>query len=290
MRGKSRAVRALLMKLEQASGLDKVSDRLQRALDRALGPKPFRDVLHGVWLGHPLHPALVQVPIGAWLSAAVLDLMPGQRRGATVLVATGTAAALPTVITGVNDWASLSREQRRVGLVHAMSNGVALALYAGSLVARLRGQHGTGRGLAYLGLAAVSGGAYLGGHLAYKQAAGVNQATPSLHRITEGWHPVADLASLPESTLVAKQVDEVPVLVYRDGDHVTVMLARCAHQNGPLDHGIIASSNGHACVVCPWHGSTFRLTDGTVEAGPAATDQQLLRNRVVSGLLEAQLP
>ncbi|MEV1290398.1 Rieske (2Fe-2S) protein [Micromonospora sp. NPDC049679] len=283
-------MRRVLTRLEQASGLDRVSDRLQRAIDRSFGPKRVRDVLHGVWLGHPLHPALVQVPVGAWLSAAVLDLMPGQRRAATVLVATGTAAALPAAITGANDWASLSREQRRVGLVHAISNTVGLALYTGSLAARLTGRHGSGRALAYLGLAAASGGAYLGGHLAYKQGAGVNQSTPSLHRITEGWHPVADLASLPESTLVAKQVDEVPVLVYRDSDHVTVMLARCAHQNGPLDHGTIVSSNGHACVVCPWHGSAFRLADGTVAAGPAATDQQVLRSRVVGGVLEAQLP
>ncbi|SDY25261.1 Ferredoxin subunit of nitrite reductase or a ring-hydroxylating dioxygenase [Micromonospora pattaloongensis] len=278
------------MKLEQATGLDRVSARLQRAADRALGPKPLRDVLHGVWLGHPLHPALVELPIGAWVSAAVLDLTPGQRRGATVLVATGTAAAVPTMITGLNDWASLSREQRRVGLVHAASNTIALMLYSASLFARLRGRYDTGRTLGFLGLGATFTGAYLGGHLAYRQAAGVNQSAPSLHRITAGWHPVADLASLPEETLVTKQVDEVPVLVYRDGQNVTVMLARCAHQNGPLDHGMIASSDGHACVVCPWHGSTFRLSDGTVAAGPAATDQQVLRTRVVSGMLEAELP
>ena len=46
----------------------------------------LRDALHGVWLGHPQHPVMVQVPIGAWLGAALMDAVPGQERGATVLL------------------------------------------------------------------------------------------------------------------------------------------------------------------------------------------------------------
>src|SRR4051794_9513362 len=117
-----------MTKLEQASGLDRVGDRLQRAVLATIRPRRVRDLLHGVVLGHPLHPAMVQVPVGAWISAAVLDLMPGQRRAATTLVGVGTAAALPAAVAGLNDWAALSRDQRRVGLVHAASNTVGLAL------------------------------------------------------------------------------------------------------------------------------------------------------------------
>ncbi|MFD0822736.1 (2Fe-2S)-binding protein, partial [Micromonospora zhanjiangensis] len=87
-------MRQLLTKLEQASGLDRTGDRLQETVRSVLRPRGLRDLLHGVWLGHPLHPALVQLPVGAWLSAAVLDLLPGNRRSATVLVAVGTAGAL----------------------------------------------------------------------------------------------------------------------------------------------------------------------------------------------------
>lgn len=80
-------MRALLTKLEQASALDRVGDRLQRVVQGILRPQRVRDLLHGVWLGHPLHPALVQVPVGAWMSAAMVDLMlPDQRRAATTLV------------------------------------------------------------------------------------------------------------------------------------------------------------------------------------------------------------
>jgi nitrite reductase/ring-hydroxylating ferredoxin subunit/uncharacterized membrane protein len=279
-----------LTRLERASGLDRLGDQLQRAVFSVLRGRRIRDTLHGVWLGHPLHPALVQLPIGAWVSSAVLDLLPGQRRAATVLVAVGTAGAVPAAIAGANDWASLSREQRRVGLVHAMSNAVGMALYAGSLAARLGGRHGTGRALGLLGLAAASGGAYLGGHLAYKQAAGVNQGVPELHRIEDGWHPVADLATLPEATLLTRQVDDVAVVVYRDGDEITVMLERCAHQSGPLGEGEVTRVDGRTCVVCPWHGSTFQLNGGEVVHGPAGTDQQVLPTRVTGGVLETRLP
>lgn len=286
---------ALMNKLEQASALDRVGDRLQKGVWSLLRPQRVRDALHGVWLGHPLHPALVQIPLGAWFSSTILDLMPGRRipgqeRAATTLVAVGTAAAAPAALTGINDWSWLWREERRVGLVHAATNTVALALQAGSLAARLRGWHGLGRALSLFGLAAASAGAYIGGHLVYKQTAKVNQGAPDMHRVKDGWRRVADLDSLPEAQLVTRQIDDVPVVVYRNGSDVTVMLDRCAHQSGPLGEGTVIQIDGQPCVVCPWHGSTYQLRDGEVVHGPSSTDQQVLPARVVDGVLEARLP
>jgi nitrite reductase/ring-hydroxylating ferredoxin subunit/uncharacterized membrane protein len=283
-------MRTFLTRLEQASRLDRITDRVQRVIRPLLRPEALRDALHGVWLGHPLHPTLVQMPLGAWLSASTLDLLPGQRRAATALVAVGTASALPAAVTGVNDWSSLSREQQRVGLVHAAANLTAVSLYAGSLAARLRGRHALGRSLGFLGLAAAAAGGYLGGHLAYRQVAGVNQSASELRRVPEGWQPVGDLASLPEGELVTRRLGEVPVVVYREGDAVTVLLERCAHHTGPLGKGSLTRVDGSTCVVCPWHGSTFRLIDGTVVHGPAATDQQTLPVQIVGGTVEARLP
>ncbi|GHJ12045.1 Rieske (2Fe-2S) protein [Micromonospora sp. AKA38] len=283
-------MRQLLTKLEQASGLDRVGDRVQRVVQGTLRSQRVRDALHGVWLGHPLHPAMVQVPVGAWISAAVVDLLPGQRRAATALVGLGTVSALPAAVAGWNDWAALSRDQRRIGLVHAGANIVGLTLYAGSLAARLNGRHGLGRALAYLGLSAASGGAYLGGHLAYTQGAQVSQSVSDLHLIGDGWHPVGDLNSLPQRELVTREIDDVSVILYRHGDDVTVMLERCPHQSGPLGEGEVRQIDGHACVVCPWHGSAFRLNGGEVVHGPAANDQVVLPTRVVSGRVEARLP
>ncbi|MGR6316617.1 Rieske 2Fe-2S domain-containing protein [Micromonospora soli] len=283
-------MRELLTKLEQATALDRAGDRLQRAVQGTLRSQRIRDLLHGVWLGHPLHPAMVQVPVGAWISAAIVDLLPGQRKAATALIGVGTASALPAAVAGLNDWAGLARDQRRVGLVHAAANVVGLSLYAGSLVARLNGRHGMGRALAYLGLSAASGGAYLGGHLAYKQGAQVSQSISELHLISEGWHPVGDLTTLPQRQLVTREIDDVSVILYRHGDDVTVMLERCPHQSGPLGEGDVQEIDGHACVVCPWHGSAFRLNGGEVVHGPSGNDQVVLPTRIVDGRLEARLP
>ncbi|MEH0970150.1 Rieske 2Fe-2S domain-containing protein [Micromonospora sp. CPCC 205546] len=283
-------MRALLTKIEQASGLDRVGDRLQRAVQATLRPQRVRDLLHGVWLGHPLHPAMVQVPVGAWISTAVLDLMPGQRRAATTLCAVGTVSALPAAVAGLNDWAALARDQRRVGLVHAASNSVGLAFYAGSVAARMAGRHNLGRTLGFLGLGAASMGAYIGGHLAYKQGAQVNQSISELHRMSDGWHSIADMSALPERQLITREVDDVSVILYRHGDEVTVMLERCPHQSGPLGEGEVQEIDGHACVVCPWHGSAFRLNGGEVVHGPSGNDQQVLPTRVVDGVLETRLP
>lgn len=283
-------MRELLTKLEQATALDRAGDRLQRAVQGTLRSQRIRDVLHGVWLGHPLHPAMVQVPVGAWISAAIVDLLPGQRKAATALVGVGTLSALPAAVAGLNDWAALARDQRRIGLVHAAANVVGLSLYAGSLVARLNGRHGMGRALAFMGLSAASGGAYLGGHLAYKQGAQVSQSISELHLISEGWHSMGDLSSLPQRQLITREIDEVSVILYRHGDDVTVMLERCPHQSGPLGEGQVQEIDGHACVVCPWHGSAFRLNGGEVVHGPSGNDQVILPTRIVNGRLEARLP
>jgi hypothetical protein len=54
-----------------AEPFDDVAEPVQEAV-KAM-PQPVRDVLDGVWLGNPLHPALTDVPLGAWTTALVLD-------------------------------------------------------------------------------------------------------------------------------------------------------------------------------------------------------------------------
>ena len=280
----------VLSRLERVSRLDGTDDKVQEVVQSALPQQWMRDALHGAWFGHPLHPALVQVPIGAWISSAILDFMPRHRRGATTLLAAGTISAVPAVIAGLNDWASLAPRQRRVGLVHAASNALAIGLLSGSLAARMAGRYGLGRLLSLAGISAAGTGAFLGGHLVYKMGAAVNQATPDLHHLDEGWHPVARLGELPDKALATVEINQVPVLVYRDGDKITAMLAHCGHQGGPLGEGSLTTVDGHVCVVCPWHGSTFRLDNGEVIHGPSATDQQLLPARVMGDMLEVRMP
>ncbi|MFF5084623.1 Rieske 2Fe-2S domain-containing protein [Actinoplanes sp. NPDC000266] len=277
----------ILNRLEENRSLDPVVEKLQAAVSAAVKPQRLRDLLHGTWLGHPLHPVLVQVPVGAFISSAILDLLPGTRRAATILVGVGVAGAPPAIAAGWVDWSQMAKDRQRLGLVHASANAVAVGLYAASLVARLRGR--SGRALSFAGLSVAGLGAYLGGHLSYARGAGVNQAVPALMRVPSSPVVVGSLASMPEGKPFVRNVGDVPVLFYRLGDQVTAMIEACGHETGPLGEGDVVGSGAEACVVCPWHGSVFRLTDGGVVHGPAASDQPLLRVEVSGGVVSVSV-
>jgi nitrite reductase/ring-hydroxylating ferredoxin subunit len=229
---------------------------------------------------------MVQVPIGSWLSAAVLDLRPGRSRDAGLLVGVGLAAAAPAALAGAVDWAELHRQQQRVGLVHAVSNTVAVGLYAASLAARIRGRTAAGRAYGFLGLTAVGLGGMLGGHMAYRQASGANHAEEVPHVVTEGWHRIGTVDEFPAGEPVRRSVDDVPVLVVREpGGTMHALAERCSHLAGPLSEGTIADG----CVQCPWHGSVFRLSDGWNVRGPATAPQPAFDTRIIDGHVEIRL-
>jgi uncharacterized membrane protein len=150
-------------------------DPLERGLRTALRPGPLRDALRGTWLGHPLHPPLTDVPIGFWTSAVVLDVLGGRsaERSADLLIGLGLASSVPVAAAGLADWSEASRRAQRQGVVHALANTAAQALFAASLLAR-RSDRRTGRWLALLGTASLAAGSYIGGHLAYVEGAGVS--------------------------------------------------------------------------------------------------------------------
>ncbi|WP_371502827.1 Rieske 2Fe-2S domain-containing protein [Kitasatospora sp. NBC_00374] len=270
-----------------AGELDTVTEPLKRAV-RGLPLGRVRSVLHGRPLGHPLHPALVQLPVGAWLSAAVLDLVPGSERAARVLVAVGVVTAAPAALTGWVDWAEQHERQMRTGLLHAASMVTAVGLYGASWAARSRGCHGLGRALGFAGLTAAATGAAVGGHLAYRLAAGANKTEPVPHLVEPGWHTLGRTEEFTIGEAARRMVGEVPVLVVQESDGVFHVLAdRCSHASGPLSEGKIADG----CVTCPWHGSVFRLSDGWNVDGPAIAPQPRFATRTDGdGNLQARLP
>ncbi|MEU2950746.1 Rieske 2Fe-2S domain-containing protein [Streptomyces xanthochromogenes] len=281
---------ALLKALDALGGakqLDRITGPLQKAI-RALPLGPYRAVLQGRPIGHPLHPVLVQVPIGAWTSAAVLDLVPGGGRNARLLIGMGVVSAVPAAWAGWVDWAEQPERQLRTGVVHAASNGLAIGLYAGSWAVRGRGRPVLGRLLAFAGLGVASAGGMIGGHLAFRQAVGSNKTEPVDHLVEPGWHPVGSPSEFPEGQGVRRMLGEVPLLVVREPHgEFRVLVDRCSHMAGPLSQGKVADG----CVECPWHGSVFRLTDGQNVGGPATAPQPVFETRLTEdGVLEVRLP
>jgi nitrite reductase/ring-hydroxylating ferredoxin subunit len=272
----------LIDRLEHATGLDPLVQAGQRAA-RLVRPGRIRDVLHGTWLGHPLHPLLAQAATGAWLSAGVLDCSPGQEEAARLLTAVGLAAAGPAALAGAADWSEQHEQQMRVGVVHAMANALAIGLYGASLA--VRGAQRSRR-LRLCGLASLSGAGLLGGHLAFRLAGGANHAEEVPHLIKPGWHYLMKSAELPEGKPVRQQVGEIPVVAVRARGEVYVLADRCSHMSGSLSDGDLDGG----CLTCPWHGSMFRIEDGSVARGPATAPQPAFQVREVGGALQIMLP
>lgn len=277
-------------RLENAGHLDPVVNAVRNLVHTILRPRSLRDALHGVWLGHPLHPSLTEIPIGSWTAAAVLDAVPGTGRASTTMIATGCAGYVPAILAGWADWADLHERQQRVGLVHAASGAAAFSCYVASLAARAQGRTGRGKLWSYTGLALVGVTGYLGGHLAYRQAAGVNHVEAIPHVFPPGWHAIGRLEDLPDADVTQRAVDGIGLVVVRRGGHVDVLADACSHLSASLSEGSFTAEEGHGCVVCPWHGSTFRLADGAVVHGPATAPMPRFETRVVDGDVEVRLP
>jgi nitrite reductase/ring-hydroxylating ferredoxin subunit/uncharacterized membrane protein len=262
-------------RLEASAGLDPIVEAAHRGVDAVLPRGPVKDSLHGVWLGHPLHPLLTDLPIGFWTSAWVFDLVGGRRTqpAADVLIGLGVATALPTAVAGLADWSELKKPEQRTGLVHAACNLTATALYAVSLLARRRGARRGGVMLAMAGATAATAGGFLGGHLSFRRGAGVNAAAgaPSL----EDWTEVQAAGDLTAEQPTALSVDRAELAGVETSRGPAALYARCSHEGGPLEEGDLVDG----CIRCPWHASRFRMDDGSVVSGPATAPQPVYELR-----------
>ena len=280
--------------IKKQDWLEPIADRLQPAIagalgaDGSIGPK-VADLLHGTWLGHPLHVVLTDVPLGSWTAAAVLDVLEEKTgsstmgRGADAAIALGLAGAAGAAITGLADWSKIGGGQpRRIGLAHGLLNATATACYVTSLCLRRTHSRRAGRRFALLGLMVSSVAAYLGGHLVFKEKIGVDHTAD--HSPPEDFLPVLAEAELREEELRRVQADGMPVLLVRKGQRIYAIAETCAHLGGPLSEGKLED----ATVRCPWHGSRFSLEDGRVLEGPSVHAQPVLDVRVRDGQIEVR--
>jgi nitrite reductase/ring-hydroxylating ferredoxin subunit/uncharacterized membrane protein len=271
-----------------SAALDSLAVRVQDVVRRALEPRfggRLMNMLHGTWLGHPLHPALTDLPIGCWTVAVVLDAThAGRGRRPTavdVVSGLGLAGAVAAASAGAADWSKTGRTGRRIGLVHA---GVNLGATALSAVALLGRQGARARKLRLAGLTLGACGAWLGGKLVYGESLGVDHGAwlPG----PEDWSDVIAVSALPDGRPVRAMAGKLPVLLVRRGDGIRAIGDVCSHLGGPLSEGTLDG----ATVTCPWHGSRFRLDDGAVVCGPATFPQPCLAVRVRDGRVEVREP
>jgi len=279
----------LLERLASFEAVDGPAKALAKQVRSWKSAPPVNEALSGTWLGHPVHPLLILLPLGNWASAVLLDWVGGEdaETAADVLLGAGVVSALPTIAAGYSDWADTepaSDAVRRIGAAHAALNGTATTLFAASLAARAGGNRGRGKLLALLGFGAITLGGYLGGHLTYAEGVGVKVAT--FEDYPEEWTQVLADAAIGEGEMRAVEVDGVAILVARRGGEVFALSNTCVHRGGQLDQGELQGD----CVKCPLHGSVFRLEDGSVEQGPASFPQPALEARVRDGSIEVRAP
>ena len=277
--------------------LEPVADVIQRAVGAFYGAlgrpgRLLKDVLHGQkLLGHPLHPALTDVPLGAWTAGVVADLAAYATRSVPpaagdIALAVGIVGALGAAVSGYTDHHETYAHERRVATAHGLTMTVVLLLELVSLGFRWwggAGLHGAAVALAIVALLIALAGAYLGGHLTFGIGTMVNR-----NAFAEGpadYVPVGGPADFPEGRLCRVQAGPMPALLVRRQGQLHAIAATCSHAGGPLDEGQLEGD----VVVCPWHGSRFCVRDGSVRGGPATFPQPALSVRERDGTVEVKL-
>jgi nitrite reductase/ring-hydroxylating ferredoxin subunit len=247
------------------------------------------ELLHGGrWVGHPLHPALSDLPVGLWTGVVVLDAADrgsAPRRGigpAGVLSAAGILAAGATALTGLSDWTVGEDQDRRVGLFHGLLNTVALGLQGASLGTRMAGHRSTARALGAASLTVTAAAGYLGGHLVFTKGVMVNRVawTAGPRR----WARTLQEAELPDDSPTAVGAEGRQVMLYRHHGRLYAIDNICSHAGGLLSRGPVTDLT----VTCPLHGSRFALADGCVIRGPASQPQPVLPTRIRNGWIEVR--
>jgi nitrite reductase/ring-hydroxylating ferredoxin subunit/uncharacterized membrane protein len=279
-----------LTRLTNQPELDQLAEPLSRAVRGAYeaagaAGREAKNAAHGVWLGHPLHPVLTDVPLGAWTTALALDATAngdaGMRRAATFAIGVGLVGALGAAVTGLTDWSETQGQPRRTGLVHGLLNIAATSLMATAFFQRRNGNDANGRACAWSGVAIAAASAYLGGDLVYRQRIGVTHADVEL---PEKWTAVASGSELADNTMMRARAGDADVLLVRQHGRVCALVHSCAHLGGPLSEGTLRDGS----VICPWHGSEFALDDGHVVNGPATQSQPCLAVRERDGQIEVK--
>jgi nitrite reductase/ring-hydroxylating ferredoxin subunit/uncharacterized membrane protein len=253
--------------------------------------REVKNALHGTWLGHPLHPVLTDIPIGAWTVALVLDALDGMSdreefgAGADAAIVIGVLGALGAAVTGATDWSETDGRGRKVGLVHAFLNIAATSLYATSAVMRAqKKERGTAVALSMLGYAIAGTSAYLGGHLVFAEQIGVDHTATAIANEPKEFVAVMPEADLRENKPTRVEAKGVAVLLVKRNGRIHAITETCPHLGGPLSEGKLVDG----AIQCPWHLSELSLEDGSVINGPTTYPARCFDVRIRRGNIEVR--
>jgi nitrite reductase/ring-hydroxylating ferredoxin subunit/uncharacterized membrane protein len=259
---------------------------IQRILKAIFAPLyAVKDFLNGTWLGHALHPALTDVPVGAFTAALVLDIA-NIRSGADLAITLGILGMLAAAVTGWADYTDTDGKARDHGTVHMVVMVTALVLYIVSLGMRRAGDVDTANRALPLAISVVAYllvvfGAYIGGHIVFALG---NMVDRHAWRAGGAKWSALDVASVPEGQPTKARAGAQTLVVVRRGERVYALHDTCAHAGCSLSEGKLVDD----IIECKCHGSRYRLADGRSVRGPAVYDQPSYETRAMQGRIEVR--
>jgi nitrite reductase/ring-hydroxylating ferredoxin subunit/uncharacterized membrane protein len=265
-------------------------DSIYRGLGRP--GKLLQDFLNGSRLGHSLHPVVVDVVIGGATVAVLFQILTwfgvADLRVALVWVlGLSWLAGVSAIVSGLTDFKDTATgDERAVVGLHGLINIVGTVLLIAAFAVLLAGGDGIAGWLILVGYAVLSVGAFIGGHVVFKYGYMVNFNAFAGGKKAKEFTAVMSAGDLPEATPTKAMLGTTGLVVVRRGDLVWALKETCSHAGGPLAQGTLDGYN----IICPWHGSTFRLSDGAVRHGPATARQVAYRARISGDQVEVQGP
>jgi nitrite reductase/ring-hydroxylating ferredoxin subunit/uncharacterized membrane protein len=241
---------------------------LQRLFAAIFRPvRPIKDFLNGTWLGHPVHSALTDLPIGILTLVLVFDVLD-LRQAADVSLLLGILAMTASAVAGVADYVDTAGVTRNRATVHSSLMVVGLVVLLVSLVLRLGGPADriVPVLLDFVGYGIVTAGAYVGGEVVYMLGNMVNRH--AWRSGGERWQAL-DVAEIPEGVPTRAKAGAQTLVLVRQGETILALHDTCAHAGGPLSQGRLVGDS----IECPWHQSRYRLSDGHRTQGPTTFDQ-----------------
>lgn len=251
---------------------------LQRIFAAIFRPvRPIKDFLNGTWLGHSVHSALTDLPIGILTLVLVFDVLD-LRQAADIALLVGVLALIASAVAGLADYVDTEDLTRNRATVHASLMVVGLVVLIVSLLLRAGGPADrlVPVLLDFIGYGIVTAGAYVGGEVVYALGNMVNRH--AWRAGGERWQPL-DVAEIPEGVPTKAKAGAQTLVLVRQGDTILALHGTCAHAGGPLSQGRLVGDQ----IECPWHQSRYRLSNGHRAQGPTTFDQPAYEVRRAEG-------